>query len=146
MNQGAQWVTVELEDSHKHAQQSGVPRSLMYFILSICFFCILADGYDLGIYGAVLPSLLDYQPWGLSPAHAGTIGSYALFGMLFGAIFVGSVTDLIGRKKTLIICVALFSVTMILCAIATSPTMFAIFRFIGGIGLGAPFQQPLPWR
>ncbi|MBM7714594.1 AAHS family benzoate transporter-like MFS transporter [Bacillus thermophilus] len=136
MNQGAQWVTVELEDSHKHAQQSGVPRSLMYFILSICFFCILADGYDLGIYGAVLPSLLDYQPWGLSPAHAGTIGSYALFGMLFGAIFVGSVTDLIGRKKTLIICVALFSVTMILCAIATSPTMFAIFRFIGGIGLG----------
>ncbi|OJH16588.1 MFS transporter, partial [Bacillus obstructivus] len=94
------------------------------------------DGYHLGTYGAVLPSLLDYQPWGLSPAYAGIIGSYALFGMLLGAIFVGSVTDLIGRKKTLIICVALFSVTMILCAIATSPTMFAIFRFIGGIGLG----------
>ena len=43
--------------------KAGVPRTLMYFILSICFFCILADGYDLGIYGAVLPSLLDYKPW-----------------------------------------------------------------------------------
>ncbi|WP_144460722.1 MFS transporter [Siminovitchia fortis] len=136
MSQSIQRVAVEVENHQSTKKNAGVPRSLIYFILSICFFCILADGYDLGIYGAVLPSLLDYQPWGLSPAHAGTIGSYALFGMLFGAIFVGSVTDLIGRKRTLIICVTLFSITMIICAISTSPGMFGLFRFIGGIGLG----------
>lgn len=118
------------------ASKAGVPGSLMYFILGICFFCILADGYDLGIYGAVLPSLLDYQPWGLTAAEAGTIGSYALFGMLFGAVFVGTITDLIGRKWTLITCLTLFSLTMAACAMAPSPGVFGIFRFIGGIGLG----------
>jgi MFS transporter, AAHS family, benzoate transport protein len=99
----------------------GIPRSLTYLILSICFLSILADGYDLGIYGAVIPSLLNYQPWGLSPAQAGAIGSYALFGMLIGAVAIGSVTDMIGRKWTLIMCITLFSLTMALCAMATSP-------------------------
>jgi AAHS family benzoate transporter-like MFS transporter len=116
--------------------KTGVPSSLMYFILGICFFSILADGYDLGIYGAVLPSLLDYQPWGLSAAQAGTIGSYALFGMLFGAVFVGTITDLFGRKWILILCITLFSLTMAACAMAPSPGVFGFFRFIGGIGLG----------
>ncbi|WP_048601765.1 MFS transporter [Rubeoparvulum massiliense] len=118
------------------ASKAGVPPSLMYFILFICFFCILADGYDLGIYGAVLPSLLDYQPWGLSAAQAGAIGSYPLFGMLIGAICIGTSTDVLGRKWTLVVCVSLFSITMIICALATSPGIFGLFRFIGGIGLG----------
>jgi AAHS family benzoate transporter-like MFS transporter len=118
------------------AEQSGIPRSLMYLVLGTCFFCIFADGYDLGIYGAVLPSLLDYQPWGLSAAQGGAIASYALFGMLFGAISIGTITDTIGRKWTLIICVSVFSLTMIACALATSPEMFGLFRFIGGVGLG----------
>ncbi|MBH9967978.1 MFS transporter [[Bacillus] enclensis] len=113
-----------------------IPRSLTYLILGICFLSILADGYDLGIYGAVIPSLLNYQPWGLSAAQAGAIGSYALFGMLIGAVAIGSVTDMIGRKWTLIMCISLFSLTMALCAMATSPEMFGLFRFIGGIGLG----------
>ncbi|MBK5502205.1 aromatic acid/H+ symport family MFS transporter [Peribacillus sp. TH14] len=125
---------INIETSSK--AKGGVPRSLMYLILSICFFCIFADGYDLGIYGAVLPSLLDYKPWGLSPAQAGTIGSYALFGMLIGAILIGTITDFFGRKWTLVIAVTLFSLTMIACALATSPEMFGLFRFIGGIGLG----------
>ena len=69
-------------------------------------------------------------------AQGGAIASYALFGMLFGAISIGTITDTIGRKWTLIICVSLFSLTMIACALATSPEMFGLFRFIGGVGLG----------
>lgn len=116
--------------------KTGIPLSLTSFILAICFISILADGYDLGVYGAVLPTLLDYQPWALSAAQGGAIGSYALFGMLIGAISIGTITDMLGRKWTLILCVTLFSLTMILCAISTSPAMFGLFRLIGGIGLG----------
>jgi AAHS family benzoate transporter-like MFS transporter len=114
----------------------GVSNSLMYFIVGICFLCILADGYDLGIYGAVLPSLLDFKPWALTPAQAGTIGSYSLFGMLIGAILIGMITDFLGRKWTLVISVTLFSLTMAACAMASSPEIFGLFRFIGGVGLG----------
>ncbi|MBN6185451.1 aromatic acid/H+ symport family MFS transporter [Aneurinibacillus sp. BA2021] len=110
--------------------------SLTILVIVSCWFAILADGYDLGIYGAVLPKLLEYQAWGLTPASAGVIASYALFGMLIGAILVGTITDLIGRKWTLIACLVLFSITMALSAMATTPEMFGFVRFIGGIGLG----------
>lgn len=56
--------------------------------------------------------------------------------MFIGAILVGTITDLIGRKWTLICCLALFSITMGLAALAPSPELFGIWRFIGGIGLG----------
>lgn len=114
----------------------GPSRSLMFFILTICFISVAADGYDLGIYGATLPSILNYQPWGLTESQGGIIASYALFGMFIGAISIGAITDMIGRKWTLIACVTLFSITMVLCAIAPTPELFGLFRFIGGIGLG----------
>ena len=34
---------------------------------------------------------------------AGTMGSYGLFGMVFGAIIFGILADRIGRKKVIII-------------------------------------------
>jgi AAHS family benzoate transporter-like MFS transporter len=105
-------------------------------VVTICWLTILAEGYDLGIYGAVLPALMESNEWTLTPAQAGAIGSYALVGMMLGAIFVGTVTDIIGRKQTLIYCLLLFSVTMALAAMASSPEMFGLYRFIGGIGLG----------
>lgn len=112
-----------------------MPKATLLVVV-LCWFAMLADGYDLGIYGAVLPSLMEYKDWSMTPAQAGAIGSYALMGMLIGAICVGTITDMIGRKLTLIFCIILFSVSMCLVALATSPEMFGFFRFIGGLGLG----------
>ena len=121
---------------HLESTETIFSSSITKLVVFICWLAILADGYDLGIYGAVLPKLLEDKSWALSPAHAGTIASYALFGMFIGAILVGTITDLIGRKCTLICCLALFSITMGLAAIAPSPELFGLWRFIGGIGLG----------
>ena len=116
--------------------KQGPPRTLMYFILTICFISVAADGYDLGIYGAVLPSILQYEAWKLKESKHGVIASSALIGMFIGTVFIGAITDRIGRKWTLIGCVTLFSLTMIACAVAPTPELFGLFRFIGGIGLG----------
>lgn len=110
--------------------------SITVLVITICWFTIFAEGYDLGIYGAVLPSLLEYKEWDMSPAKAGVIGSYALIGMLLGNIFGGTLADLIGRKRMLVYSLILFSITMALAAMASSPEMFGLYRFIGGIGLG----------
>ncbi|WP_407635570.1 MFS transporter [Effusibacillus pohliae] len=110
--------------------------AITLLVVGICWFTIFGEGYDLGIYGAVLPALMEYKEWSLSPAQAGAIGSYALIGMLVGAVCVGTITDLIGRKKTLAFCVSLFSVMMSLAAMASSPEMFGLYRFIAGIGCG----------
>lgn len=128
-------------ETNKSINPSAVPNSKMNtsittLVVTICWFAIFAEGYDLGIYGAVLPSLMEYKEWGMTPAKAGMIGSYALMGMLLGAVFVGTITDLIGRKWTLVSCLTLFSITMGLAAMAPSPEMFGLYRFIGGLGLG----------
>ncbi|MEU5592678.1 aromatic acid/H+ symport family MFS transporter [Streptomyces sp. NPDC020298] len=105
-------------------------------VLAICGIAIITDGYDVVIYGAVIPSLLHEPGWGLTPAHAGLIGSFALIGMLIGATTVGTLTDALGRRRILIGCLTWFSAMTGLCAIATSPEMFGTFRFLAGLGLG----------
>ncbi|MFJ6651053.1 MFS transporter [Streptomyces sp. NPDC091290] len=94
------------------------------------------DGYDLIVYGATVPALIKYEPWGLTPTEAGAIGSYALVGMLIGALVAGVVTDAVGRRKVLLISVAWFSLSMAVCAMAPSAELFGLFRLLGGLGLG----------
>lgn len=103
-------------------------------ITLICALLLIFDGYDLFIYGVVLPVLMD--EWSLSPAQAGALGSYALFGMMFGALFFGTLADRIGRRKGILICFLLFSIATVLNGMVTTPLMFAVFRFIAGLGCG----------
>lgn len=97
-------------------------------------FLMLFDGFDLVIYGAVVPTLM--KVWGISPVQAGMYGSYALFGMMIGAFVFGTLADKLGRKKIILICVSIFSLFMLLAGLAPSPEMFGVFRFITGLGLG----------
>ncbi len=56
--------------------------------------------------------------------------------MMFGAMIFGTLSDRLGRKKTIMICVTLFSGFTFLGAFATNPVEFAILRFIAGLGIG----------
>jgi MFS transporter, AAHS family, benzoate transport protein len=56
--------------------------------------------------------------------------------MLVGALLAGTVTDIIGRRKALLICVSWFSIFTAACGVAPSPELFGLFRFLAGIGLG----------
>ncbi len=59
-----------------------------------------------------------------------------MLGTLFGAYLIGVISDMIGRKPLIILCVFLFSVSMIGAALAPSLGWFIAARFIGGLGLG----------
>ena len=110
--------------------------SQRFVVLGLCFATIVFDGYDLIVYGSVVPKLLEYEPWGLTPQRVGNIGSLALAGMLIGALAVGALTDLIGRRKVLLGCLVWFSLAMGACALAPSAGLFAVGRFLAGLGLG----------
>jgi AAHS family benzoate transporter-like MFS transporter len=105
-----------------------------WMVMALCALLLIFDGYDLFIFGVVLPSIM--QEWGLTPLEAGALGSYALFGMMFGALGFGTLADRIGRKKGIAICFVLFSSATILNGFASSPSEFGIFRFIAGLGCG----------
>lgn len=76
--------------------------------------------------------------WNSSDAFHGTVVmGMALWGTVIGAIFGGIPTNKIGRKKTLLFIGILFFFSAIGSAFANDPFVFAAFRFIGGLGVGA---------
>ncbi|MFJ3812542.1 MFS transporter [Streptomyces sp. NPDC090073] len=106
----------------------------LWMIVGLCGLSVAFDGYDLVVYGTTVPALL--REWQISASEAGTLGSLALVGMLVGALLVGTLTDILGRRKMLLLCLTWFSVFMALCATAPSPEWFGAFRLLGGLGLG----------
>ena len=69
--------------------------------------------------------------------HGWVVMGMALWGTVIGAIFGGKPTNSYGRKNTLIVIGVLFAFSAIGSALANDPYIFAFFRFIGGIGVGA---------
>ena len=108
--------------------------SFHFNVVAWCLLIILFDGYDLAINGVVLPLLM--KDWGLTAMQAGMLASTALAGMMFGAMFFGSLADKIGRKKVIMICIVLFSGLTFAGGFASNPTEFAILRFLAGLGIG----------
>jgi AAHS family benzoate transporter-like MFS transporter len=113
-----------------------VPKKTTGLVLFCCWLAILAEGYDVGVLGAILPALAEYKEWNLSPLALGGLGSYALIGMLIGALFIGTLSDLVGRKKMLLASMVIFTITQAGAAWAPTPELFGIFRLIGGLGMG----------
>ncbi|MGI5129735.1 MFS transporter [Pseudonocardia sp. CA-107938] len=103
----------------------------------LCFAVIMCDGFDLIVYGAAVPAILADTSLGVTALEAGTVGSYALAGMLIGALLSGQLTDTLGRRKILLISVTWFSTAMLACALAPNFELFGAFRFLAGLGMGA---------
>ena len=93
-------------------------------------------GFDtVVISGANLPIK---ELWDTSPLFHGTfIMSMALWGTVIGALLGGIPTERFGRKKTLFWIGVLYSISALGSALAPDPYTFSLFRFIGGLGVGA---------
>ncbi|MEZ0116714.1 UNVERIFIED_ORG: AAHS family benzoate transporter-like MFS transporter [Heyndrickxia coagulans] len=103
-------------------------------IFVLLFVIMSFDGYDMGIYGATLPVLL--QNLQMNASQAGLIGSCALIGAAVGALLFGFLADKFGRKKTILFGVFLFSAGSIFAGFSNTMTVFGLFRFLSGLGLG----------
>ncbi|MFI0428533.1 sugar porter family MFS transporter [Mariniflexile sp. HMF6888] len=76
--------------------------------------------------------------WGSSDMfHGVVVIGMALWGTVVGAFFGGIPTNRIGRKKTLVWIGVLYTISAVGSAFANDPIIFAFFRFIGGLGVGA---------
>lgn len=112
-------------------------RTANWVAFVICT-ALLFDGYDLVIYGTVLPGLLadPGQIGTFDVATAGLLGSWALIGVLVGSLICGAVGDFFGRRRLMLLGIAWFSVGMFVTALTTTVMTFGAMRFITGLGLG----------
>ena len=113
-------------------------RTILW-VVSLATVGLIFDGYDLVVYGAVVKQFLSdpTQIGPVTPALAGQLGSYALFGVLVGALMAGTVGDIIGRRKVMLGSYAWFSIGMGVTAMMSDAASFGWLRFITGLGVGA---------
>lgn len=120
-------------DIHKHADTAAF-NGFHGALLAWCAVIIICDGYDLAVAGIALPSIM--KDMGVTAQNAGFMVSSALFGMMFGAIFLGTLADRIGRRWTIVICLTLFSLFTAAAGLTDNPYVFSVMRFLAGLGIG----------
>ncbi len=113
------------------------------WVAPLCWAAVVLDGFDLVVLGVVLPSLLTERSWGLNPSSASLISVVGLVGVMIGALTTGPISDVIGRRRTMLLTVVTFSVLTLLCAFAPNPEVFGLLRFLAGLGLGGVLPTAL---
>lgn len=114
-------------DVHKLADEAKFNR-IHFVVLFWCFLIVIADGYDLAVAGIALPAVMKDMKVG--PTTTCFMASSALFGMMFGAIFLGTIGDKIGRRWAISISVLLFSIFTAAAAFTRDPAN-AFYRLPG---------------
>src|SRR3981081_2222158 len=103
-------------------------------LLLPCAAVLFLDGFDTQAIGYVAPALA--KEWGLTKGALGPVFSAGLFGLMIGALILGSLADRIGRKKIITLSTLAFGIgTLVTAFIQDVNTLLAI-RFLTGLGLG----------
>lgn len=115
---------------------------IVYLLTAVAALGGLLFGYDTAVISGAIGFL--ETKFGLTAAMKGWAASSAIIGCIFGAMSAGWVSDRFGRKKALIVTAVLFSISAIGSALPQNLTQFALFRFVGGLGIGgASMVSPL---
>lgn len=104
-------------------------------VVGLCMFFNMLDGFDITAMAVVASEVSSELQ--LTPDKLGWIFSFALAGMMGGAMFLAPVSDIIGRRRLIIFSVTLVGISILLTANASSLAEFIVLRFISGIGAGA---------
>ncbi len=102
----------------------------------LCWIAVLLDGFDMVVLGVVLPSMMEDPKWELTAAEGTQISTAGLFGMMVGALSIGRLTDLVGRRWVMILSVFSFSLLTIALGWVDNVLLFLVLRFLAGVGLG----------
>jgi sugar porter (SP) family MFS transporter len=92
-------------------------------------------GFDTAVISGAEKAIQDL--WHLSAFEHGFTISIALIGTVIGAMFGGIPSDKLGRRQTLRWIAALYLVSAVGAALAPAWVPFMVFRFLGGLGVGA---------
>ncbi|HEY5327037.1 MAG TPA: MFS transporter, partial [Mucilaginibacter sp.] len=92
-------------------------------------------GFDTVVISGAEQAIQKY--WELGSLAHGLTTSIAIVGTVFGAFFGRIPADSLGRKKSLLIIALIFLFSSLVTSVVTNWYLFMVFRFIGGIGVGA---------
>ena len=111
------------------------PMGAFQFIaVGMCVLLNALDGFDVLSISFAAPGIA--EEWGVDRAALGIVLSMELIGMALGSMVLGGVADVIGRRPTILACLAVMATGMGLAATAGGIEVLSIYRFATGIGIG----------
>jgi len=95
----------------------------------------LLFGFDTVVISGAIDALV--KLYRLSPGEEGFTVAIGLIGTVIGALSAGTVGQKLGSRETLRITALLYIASAVGCGLAWDWPAFLLFRFIGGLGIGA---------
>jgi sugar porter (SP) family MFS transporter len=95
----------------------------------------LLFGFDTVVIAGAIDALV--RLYGLSPQNKGFTVAIGLVGTVIGALGAGQVGQRLGSRETLRLTALLYVASALGCGLAWNWPSFLVFRFIGGLGIGA---------
>ena len=117
-------------------------KGIHYRITALSAAGVFLDGYDISIIGVALTILISLKAFSYvnTPLGKGLMAASTLIGMFFGAIILGYITDLHGRKFMYMWDMVIFIVmTALIAFVSFNFASLFIFRLILGIAIGADY-------
>jgi MFS family permease len=112
------------------------PMSLLQVIaIAICIAINMVDGFDIMIASFTAAGIS--REWGLKPTDLGLLFSAAPFGMIIGAVALSPLSDILGRRRTIPLFMALVTVGMLASAFAPDLAILITARVVTGVGVSA---------
>ena len=133
-------TTANVIDVQQFINQHRFSRTQIVTLL-LCFLIVAIDGFDTASIGFIAPAIR--EAWGLDPAHLAPVFGAGMFGLMLGSLIFGPLADRIGRKATLMICVAFFGIASLASAWSPSLQVLVVLRFLTGLGLGGAMPNAI---
>jgi MFS family permease len=99
----------------------------------------MLDAFDVMLFALVLPAVT--ADLGLSKAEGGLLGSVTLIAGAAGGVGFGWIADRFGRRRALMVSVALYSIFTATCGLAGSLSAFVAYRVLLGLGMGGEWSS-----
>lgn len=92
------------------------------------------EAMDMMLYAMVILEVM--KELNMNPATGGLVASLSLFSAAFGGIVFGIYADKMGRTKSLMLSILVYSIFTAACGFSQTVTQLIVFRVLLGIGLG----------
>src|SRR6266849_6235551 len=94
----------------------------------------MLDAMDVMLYSLILAYLI--RQFGMSTSTAGLLNSLTLVASAIGGLLFGIIADRIGRTRSLMTAILVYSLASAACGFSHSVPQLAVFRFLLGLGMG----------
>ncbi len=128
MSQASGWDVGDLIDERPFTGQQ-------ILIVALCLLFNMVDGFDITAMAVAAHQVGEQMQIGAD--QLGLVFSFSLAGMMCGALFLASLSDVFGRRTMIIASLALVGATVLATAWADSLITLIILRFVSGLGAGA---------